>query len=288
MDVFLAHTAVVGAKGAAGGSSCAAVPEPRCGYSGLPGFDEDRLSGFRAGACDPQGLDEMVDEHHAGPVWKKSMDGILPLASVSWSVMSEVTRILADIEQGDSKAAEQLIPLVYDELRKLAAAKLAHEKPGQTIQATALVHDAFLRLVDQHAPQQWENRRHFFAAAAEAMRHILVDSARRKRRAKHGGGQERLDLSEVEIAAGADDEKILLVNEALEKLAMEDPIRAEVVKLHYFVGLTHAESAEILQISEKTVRRHWNYARVWLFQTIQSADQPNAFHSGNQPDAPAE
>ena len=204
--------------------------------------------------------------------------------------MKPITQILHAIEQGNASAAHDLLPIVYDELRKLAAHRLASETPGQTLQATALVHEAYLRLVggEAQADLKWDSRGHFFAAAAEAMRHILVDSARRKRRAKHGGGQERLDVDDLEIAADADDEKILLVNEALEKLAMEDPIRAEVVKLHYFVGLTHAESAEILQISEKTVRRHWNYARVWLYQAIQSADQPNALHSGNQPDAPAE
>jgi RNA polymerase sigma factor (TIGR02999 family) len=164
---------------------------------------------------------------------------------------------------------------------------MAQQAAGHTLQPTALVHEAWLRLVGSERTE-WHGRSHFLAAAAEAMRHILVDSARRKGRAKHGGGQERLDVDEIEIAAGMDDERILLVNDALEKLAMEDPIRADVVKLHYFVGLTHAESAEILQISEKTVRRHWNYARVWLYQTIQAADQANAPHSGNQPHARAE
>jgi RNA polymerase sigma factor (TIGR02999 family) len=201
--------------------------------------------------------------------------------------MSDVTRILEAIEHGDPAAAKDLLPLVYEELRRLARSKMAQQSAGHTLQPTALVHEAWLRLVGSQR-QEWHGRSHFFAAAAEAMRHILVDSARRKRRAKHGGGQERLDVDDLEIAAGADDEKILLVNEALEKLAIEDPIRAEVVKLHYFVGLTHAESAEILQISEKTVRRHWNYARVWLYQTIQSADEPNSLPPGNQPHAPAE
>ena len=189
--------------------------------------------------------------------------------------VTDVTRIIEAVQQGDSAAAKDLLPLVYEELRRLARSNMARQAAGHTLQPTALVHEAWLRLTGS-GRQEWNGRSHFFAAAAEAMRHILVDSARRKGRAKHGGGQERLDVDEIEIAAGADDEKILLVNDALEKLAMEDPIRAEVVKLHYFVGLTHAETARILQISEKTVRRHWNYARVWLFQTIQSADQPNS------------
>jgi RNA polymerase sigma factor (TIGR02999 family) len=189
--------------------------------------------------------------------------------------VSDVTRILEAVQQGDSAAAKDLLPLVYEELRRLARSKMAQQAGGHTLQPTALVHEAWLRLVGSER-QGWNGRSHFFAAAAEAMRHILVDSARRKRRARHGGGQERLDVNEVEIAANDDDDKILLVHEALEKLAMEDPIRAEVVKLHYFVGLTHAESAEILQISEKTVRRHWNFARVWLYQTIQASGHPSS------------
>jgi RNA polymerase sigma factor (TIGR02999 family) len=197
--------------------------------------------------------------------------------------VSDVTRILEAIEDGNPAAAKDLLPLVYEELRRLARSKMAQQAAGHTLQPTALVHEAWLRLVGAQRTE-WHGRSHFFAAAAEAMRHILVDSARRKRRAKHGGNQERLNVDEIEIAAGMDDEKILLVNDALEKLAMEDPVRAEVVKLHYFVGLTHAESAEILGVSEKTVRRHWNYARVWLFQSIQSADQPNSLSPGHQPD----
>ena len=199
----------------------------------------------------------------------------------------EVTQWLIAWGDGDEAALERLIPLVHEELRRLARSKMAQQAAGHTLQPTALVHEAWLRLVGSER-QEWNGRSHFFAAAAEAMRHILVDSARRKGRAKHGGGQERLDVDEIEIAAGADDEKILLVNDALEKLAMEDPIRAEVVKLHYFVGLTHAESAEILQISEKTVRRHWNYARVWLYQTIQSTEKPGSPPSTNHPRLPSE
>jgi len=185
--------------------------------------------------------------------------------------MSDVTRILEAIQQGEPKAAQELLPLVYEELRRLARSKMAQQPPGHTLQATALVHEAWLRLVGSDR-QQWEGRSHFFAAAAEAMRHILVDSARRKQRARHGGGQQRVDVDELQIATGEDDERLLLVHEALEKLTLEDPARAEIVKLHYFVGLTHAETAEVLHLSEKTVRRHWNFARVWLYQTIKASD----------------
>jgi RNA polymerase sigma factor (TIGR02999 family) len=184
--------------------------------------------------------------------------------------MSDVTRILDAIQQGDPKAAHELLPLVYEELRRIARSKMAQQSPGQTLQGTALVHEAWLRLVGSDR-QNWAGRHHFFAAAAEAMRHILVDAARRKQRAKHGGNQQRVDVDEIDIAAGVDDEKLLLVHEALEKLAVEDPLRAEVVKLHYFVGLTHAETAEVMQLSEKTVRRHWTFARVWLYQVIEAA-----------------
>jgi len=185
--------------------------------------------------------------------------------------MSDVTQILTSIEQGDPKAAEELLPLVYQELRRLAANKMAAQAAGQTLQATALVHEAYLRLVGS-GDHSWDSRGHFFAAAAEAMRHILVDRARRKKRAKHGGELQRLDLDVVEIAAEGDDEKILLVHEALNKLAAQDPVKAEVVKLHYFAGLTHEETAQVLKLSEKTVRRHWNFSRVWLYRSIRSQD----------------
>lgn len=187
--------------------------------------------------------------------------------------MSDVTQILDAIQKGDPTAAQELLPLVYEELRRLARAKMAQQPPGQTLQGTALVHEAWLRLSGS-GHQHWEGRAHFFAAAAEAMRHILVDRARRKQRAKHGGGQPPADVNEVEIAANADDDKLLMVHEALEKLVLEDPIRAEVVKLHFFVGLTHAETAEVLRLSEKTVRRHWNFARVWLYQAIREIGPP--------------
>jgi RNA polymerase sigma factor (TIGR02999 family) len=184
------------------------------------------------------------------------------------SRMSDVMQSLSAIDDDESRAAE-LLPLVYDELRRLAAAKMAQQSAGQTLQATALVHEAYLRLVGANR-KDWADSRHFFAAAAEAMRHILVDNARRKHRAKHGGSQERVGLDGADIAAPAPDEKLLLVDEVLEKLALEDPLRAEVVKLHYFVGLTHAETAQALNLSEKTVRRHWDFARVWLYRAIQS------------------
>src|SRR6185436_10189525 len=175
--------------------------------------------------------------------------------------MSEVTRILSLLEQGDPQAGEKLLPVVYEELRKLAAYKMAQERPGQTLQATALVHEAYLRLVDAETQQKWDNRGHFFAAAAEAMRRILVDNARRKRRPKHGGNQERLDVDEVQIPGGVDDEKLLQVHELVDELAAEDPVKAEVVKQKFFVGLSNAEAAAVLGISEKTVNRHWRYAK---------------------------
>src|SRR2546425_11042589 len=182
--------------------------------------------------------------------------------------MSEVTRILSAIEQGDPHAAEQLLPLVYEELRKLAAAKLAQEKPGQTLQATALVHEAYLRLVDVDKAQQWNSRGHFFAAAAEAMRRILVEQARRKRRLKRGGDQERLDLEEVEIACAGPADDMLALDDALTRLAQEHPEKAELVKLRYFAGLTVNEAAQVLGVSTSTVDRHWTYARAWLFREL--------------------
>jgi len=183
--------------------------------------------------------------------------------------MSEVTRILSAIEQGEPQAAEQLLPLVYDELRSLAAGKLAREQPGQTLQATALVHEAYLRLVDQDRIQRWDSRGHFFAAAAEAMRRILVDRARRKRTDKHGGQHQRQDLDDVEIVAAAPSEDLVALDEALTRLATEDPAKAELVKLRYFAGLSIDESARALGISSATAKRHWAYARAWLFHQIE-------------------
>ena len=183
--------------------------------------------------------------------------------------MSEVTRILSQIESGDPAASEQLLPLVYEELRKLAAAKLAQEKPGQTLQATALVHDAYLRLVDTDKAQHWNSRGHFFGAAAEAMRRILVEQARRKDRVRHGGDRQRIELQDVAQARVADADTILAVDEALTCLAAEDPEAVEVVKLHFFAGLTLDETADALQISRASVYRHWAYARASLRLRLQ-------------------
>src|SRR5580700_8945569 len=183
--------------------------------------------------------------------------------------MSEVTRILESIEQGDPKAADELLPLVYEELRKLAAFKLAQQSPDQTLQPTALVHEAYLKLLGD-GNHSWQDCRHFFAAAAEAMRHILVDRARRKAAVRHGGGLQRIDLGSVVLAADSTDENILLINEALEKLAAHDAEAAELVKLRFFAGLTFPEAAEVLGQSERTAKRTWAYARAWLFKEIQS------------------
>ena len=177
--------------------------------------------------------------------------------------LDDVTRVLSAIEQGDQQAAEQLLPLVYDELRKLAAQKLAQERPGQTLQATALVHEAYLRLVDVETVQPWDSRGHFFAAAAEAMRRILVDRARRHRAQKRGGGHERLDLPE--LAAKDDPVDLLALDDALQKLEAQHPHKAQVVKLRFFAGCTLEETAQILGISRATAQRHWAYARAWLF-----------------------
>jgi RNA polymerase sigma factor (TIGR02999 family) len=181
--------------------------------------------------------------------------------------LSDVTRILESIEQGDSKAADELLPLVYGELRKLAASKMANEAPNQTLQPTALVHEAWLRLVG-NADLKFENRAHFFGAAAEAMRRILIDKARSKRALRHGGDQRRVDLDGVEVAASGDDDELLAVNEILDKLAANHAMQAEVVKLRYFVGMTNVEAAQALGLSERTVRNYWTHARVWLFREI--------------------
>ena len=182
--------------------------------------------------------------------------------------MTDVTQILSRIESGDPTAAEQLLPLVYDELRRLAAQRLSHEKPGQTLQATALVHEAYLRLVDQEQPLSWNSRRHFFAAAAEAMRRILVERARCKHRLRHGGGLRRVDLDRLLEDSSKADDNLLPLDEALERLATEESQAAEVVKLRYFAGLTIEETAIALKISVRTVNRHWAYARAWLYQQL--------------------
>jgi RNA polymerase sigma factor (TIGR02999 family) len=178
--------------------------------------------------------------------------------------MSDVTHILSAIEQGDPQAAEQLLPVVYDELRRLAAAKLAQEKPGQTLDATALVHEAYLRLVDVEKARTWKSRGQFFAAAAQAMRHLLVDRARRKRRRKHGGDRARVEFDESRLAAAQDAEEVLAVDEALAGLAAVDAQAAELVKLRYFAGLSIAEAAEALDLSPRSADHLWAYARAWL------------------------
>jgi RNA polymerase sigma factor (TIGR02999 family) len=182
--------------------------------------------------------------------------------------MSDVTRILSQIEAGDPQAAEKLLPLVYDELRKLAAAKLAQEKPGQTLQATALVHDAYIRLVDVAKAQHWDSRGHFFSAAAEAMRRILVDHALSKATQRRGGSLERLDIDAIDVAVHSTPEQLLAVDEALEKLGRVDSSAAGIVKLRYFAGLTIEQAAKTLGISTATAYRHWNYARVWLHSEL--------------------
>jgi RNA polymerase sigma factor (TIGR02999 family) len=183
--------------------------------------------------------------------------------------VTNVTHILQAIEQGDPQAAEELLPLVYAELRKLAAFKLVQQSPDQTLQPTALVHEAYLKLLGDGS-HSWEDRRHFFAAAAEAMRHILVDRARRKATARHGGGLQRVDLDLVVAATETTVENILLINEALEKLTTHDAPTAELVKLRFFAGLTFPQAAEVLGLSERTAKRQWTYARAWLFKEIQN------------------
>ncbi len=182
--------------------------------------------------------------------------------------MSEVTHILSAIEQGDPHAADQLLPLVYDELRKLAAQKLAQEKPGQTLQATALVHEAYLRLVDTEKAQQWNSRGHFFAAAAEAMRRILVEQARRKQADKHGGGRLRVDLPEDLAGPESPSDDLVALDEALGRLERHEPAAARLVKLRYFAGLSHQEAADTLGISRGAADRLWALARAWLFRQL--------------------
>jgi RNA polymerase sigma factor (TIGR02999 family) len=182
--------------------------------------------------------------------------------------MSEVTQILTALEQGRRQAAEELLPLVYAELRRLAACYMARERPGQTLQATALVHEAYLRLIGSEAPR-WEGRRHFFAAAAEAMRRILIEVARQKNRPKHGGGLDRTDLQDIQLAEVPPSEELLALDEALTRLAAVDPETAELVKLRFFAGLTESQAAELMGVSRRTVARSWAYARAWLFRELQ-------------------
>ncbi len=189
--------------------------------------------------------------------------------------MSDVTRILSEIESGDPSAAEQLLPLVYGELRKLAAAKLAHERPGQTLEATALVHEAYVRLVDVDKAQQWESRGHFFAAAAEAMRRIIIDRARNRNRLKRGGERRRVDLDSVNAATDTPDEALLAVNEALDSLEAQDLMAANLVKLRYFAGMTQREAAEALGLARRTADRCWAFARAWLYNELR--EMPREF-----------
>lgn len=184
--------------------------------------------------------------------------------------MSELTVILERVDQGDPQAANELLPLVYEELRQLAAQKMARESPGQTLQATALVHEAWLRLGGDDQPE-WKNRAHFFAAAAEAMRRILIDNARRKKALRHGGEIERVNLDSLELAASMDDEQLLALHEALDRLAAHDAVKAELVKLRFFAGLTMEQAAQTLGFSTPTAKRHWAYARAWLYREMQRA-----------------
>src|SRR5262245_336411 len=192
-----------------------------------------------------------------------------PLAGTA---MNDVTQILSRIESGDPTASEQLLPLVYNELRRLAAHRLAHEKAGQTLQATALVHEAYLRLVGSGEALRWDNRGHFFAAAAEAMRRILIENARRKRSVKHGGQLERVELREADLATTLPDDRLLAIDDAFNCLAGEDPQAAELVKLRFFAGFSISEAAEILGLSRSTAYAQWAYARAWLQCRVEAAD----------------
>ena len=183
--------------------------------------------------------------------------------------VSDITLVLQAIGRGDGRASEQLLPLVYGELRRLAAARMAQERPGQTLQATALVHEAWLRMVAD-GDRTWENRAHFFSAAAEAMRRILIENARRKSRLKRGGGQLRVDIDELNLAAATPDDKILLMNEALERLEAEDAEKARIVVLKFFGGMTNHDVAKTLGVTERTIERQWAYAKAWLFQNIRT------------------
>jgi RNA polymerase sigma factor (TIGR02999 family) len=193
--------------------------------------------------------------------------------------MNEVTRILSGIEAGDPHAAEQLLPLVYDELRKLAAQKLAQEKPGQTLQATALVHEAYLRLVGRDQDSHWDSRGHFFAAAAEAMRRILVNRAQEKLCLKRGGGWKRIDLEDLAVVDDASDEDLIALDEALGRLAQENPPCAELVKLRFFTGLTLDEAAVSLGLARRTVDRYWAYARARLYEMLSGGSDPSKTNS---------
>ena len=190
--------------------------------------------------------------------------------------MSDVTRILKNIQEGDPSAVDQLLPLVYDELRKLAAANLAREKPGQTLQATALVHEAYVRLVGNDITQDWNSRGHFFGAAAAAMRRILVENARRKKRLKHGGGLVRADLDPLQIPCEMPDDDLIALDEAMQELQAEDPAKAQLIELRFFGGLTNEEAAKALGISPATAKRHWRYARAVLRSRLWPGEPENS------------
>ncbi|HKB39463.1 MAG TPA: ECF-type sigma factor [Gemmataceae bacterium] len=212
----------------------------------------------------------MSPENPASPLGCAGPRTLLPvvLGAVILGRMSQVTQILSAIEQGDPHAAEQLLPLVYEELRKLAAQKLAQEKPGQTLQATALVHEAYLRLVGTDQTQPWESRGHFFAAAAEAMRRILINRARDKGRQKRGGGWQRLDLDHLAVADQASEEETLAVDEVLQRLEQHNKPCADLVKLRFYTGLTMDEAAAALGIAARTAHRYWAFARAWLYDAL--------------------
>jgi RNA polymerase sigma factor (TIGR02999 family) len=187
--------------------------------------------------------------------------------------MMDITRILQAAEQGDPQAAAQLLPLVYDELRRLAAARLAHEQPGQTLEATALVHEAYLKLVGPDAARRWNDRRHFFAAAAEAMRRLLVDRARQKRAARRGGDRQRVSFDQVETAGEPRPDDVLALEEVLDRFAVAEPLKAELVKLRYYAGLSEAEAAAALGIARATASRWWAYARAWLIDALEGPSE---------------
>jgi len=201
----------------------------------------------------------------------ESPTGFLWFVSIT---MSDVTRILSQIESGDPQAAEELLPLVYRELRELAADKMAQDQPGQTLQATALVHEAYIRLVDVEKAQHWDSRGHFFAAAAEAMRRILIDRARNKHRMKRGGHLQRVDFDKLEVASDAPGDDILQLDEAITKLGEENQPLADLVKMRFYAGLSVEEAGMALGISTRTARRHWSYARAWLFRALRHDDTP--------------
>jgi RNA polymerase sigma factor (TIGR02999 family) len=188
--------------------------------------------------------------------------------------MSDVTQILSAIEQGDAQAAERLLPLVYDALRRLARHKMRQEKPGQTLEATALVHEAYLRLVGDPAAAHWNSRGHFFAAAAEAMRRILIESARRKQAQKHGGGGQRMDLAEIDLVSRTTPDELLALDESMSKLADEDPAAAKIAMLHVFAGLSVEQAGELLGIPRATAYRQWTFARAWLRTEMQDSVEP--------------